>query len=112
MEFKWIVLVISIWLLLSALCGVAEGELLGGGIDPETGEAIHTSVLNTLMTNSIISASFWGAAFNMAKFNYPAVFSGSWEFLRWLFLVPLSTAFIIMFGGWIAAHIPVIGRGT
>jgi len=112
MEMKWIVLVISAWIVVSLLVGVVEGLIMGGDIDPMTGESVQPGVLNTLLSAKITSLAFWGAVVNMASFHFPSIFYGEWAILQWIFFLPISIAFLIMMAGYIASHIPVIGRGS
>jgi hypothetical protein len=112
MEFKWIVVIITIWIIVSLLVGFVEAAMLGGDIDPMTGEPTQPGVLNTLMNSKITSLAFWGAVMAMATFHFPAIFYGGYVILQWIFFVPIFAAFLIMMAGYIASHIPVIGRGS
>ena len=126
MSFKWIVFVVMVWVVVSLLVGVVENAMIGGAIDAETGEPIQTSVLNDLMTSPVFTGQtlgakmsavfndekFWGAIFSMTIFRFPAIFYGGWVFLQWVFFFPFCIAFVIMMGGWLLAHIPIVGRGT
>ena len=106
MTFKWIIFTVSVWIVLSFLCGIVEGALLSGG----TGET--QSTLNTLMKANFASMDFWKSLGSMIVFNFPALFTGSYKMLQWIFFLPLAMAFGMMMGGFILSHIPVIGRGT
>ena len=126
MAFKWIVFVVTAWILVSLLGGVVENVVIGGAVDPATGLPIQTSVLNDLMSSPVMTnqsfgakvsamftdTQFWSAIAAMVTFNFPAIFHGAWGMLQWAFFLPFCIAFIIMMGGYIMAHIPVIGRGT
>lgn len=126
MSPKWIILVVMVWIILAVLVGVAEDAFIGGGIDPATGEPIQTSVLNDLMTSKTLTAPtlgarismsfsddvFWSAIATMMLFDFPGIFYGSWMMLQWIFFLPLMIGFAIILGGYIMAHIPVIGRGS
>ena len=126
MAFKWIVFLLSAWIIVSLLVGVVENVMVGGAIDPDTGESIQIGVLNTLLNSPVITnqslggkfaaaftdTQFWGAIAAMVTFHFPAIFYGAWQTLQWVFFVPFCVAFVIMMGGYIMAHIPIIGRGT
>lgn len=126
MAFKWIVFVVTAWIVVSLLVGVVENVVIGGAIDPETGEPIQISVLNDLMNSPVITNQsfgakvsalfsddkFWIAVGAMITFRFPAIFYGAWATLQWVFFLPFCVAFIIMMGGYMAAHIPLVGRGT
>ena len=126
MAFKWIVFVLTAWIVVSLLVGVVDNAMIGGTIDPDTGEPTATSVLNDLMTSPVITnqsfgakfsavftdTTFWSAIGTMMLFRFPSIFHGAWAILQWVFFFPFCVAFIIMMGGYIMAHIPIIGRGT
>jgi len=110
MQLKWIVFLVMLWMVVSLLVGVAEGALFGGAVDPVTGEPQAVSLIERAMAGSIGERA--GAFWSMLWFNFPAIFSGGWEVLRWVFLLPFSIAFGVMLTGYILAHIPVFGRGS
>lgn len=126
MAFKWIVFVVTAWIVVSLLVGVVDNTMIGGAIDSETGEPIQTSVLNDLVTSPVFTSQtlggrfsavftdlqFWSAVFAMITFNFPSIFYGAWVILQWVFFFPFCIAFLIMMGGYIMAHIPIVGRGT
>ncbi len=105
MSFKIIVFVTTIWIVVSLICGAIEGALLGSG-------GASQDVLSTLMESDFGSSSFWGALVAMITFDFPTLFQGPYAILQWVFFLPLLLAFGVMFGGFILAHIPLIGRGT
>lgn len=107
MSFKIILFTVTTWMVLSLLCGVCEGALMS------TAEgAASVSNISTLAQGDFASWTFWKTIGNMITFNFPYLFTGPYVILQWVFFVPLVLAFGIMMGGFILAHIPLIGRGT
>lgn len=110
MEVKWIILLVSAWIVVALLAGVAQDTMIGGDtIDPDTGESITTSTLNDLAVGSFSQRAH--AIVSVMSFDFPAIFHGGWAILRWIFFLPFVIAFGIMMLAYILAHIPVIGRG-
>jgi len=99
MQFKWVVLVTSIWILLALLGGVMEGAYLTGG---------EQSTLNTIMSSKVMTSTtiwgriagvftdgaFWNALFSMLMFDF-AMFEGEWVILQWVFFLPILVAFVV-----------------
>ena len=126
MSPKWIVFILMAWIVTSMLCGVAENAVIGGAIDPETGDPIQTSVLNDLAQSKVLTAptlgakisaaftdgAFWSALAHIIAFQFPAIFHGSWIIFQWVFFLPFVIAFGVCMMGYIMSHIPVIGRGS
>ena len=110
MQLKWIAFVLMAWVITSLLVGVAAGALVGGTIDPHTGETLTAITINDLMHGDFFTRA--GALGNMMVFNFPSVFYGGWAILRWIFFIPFAAAFGVMMLGYLLAHIPIIGRGT
>lgn len=110
MQFKWIVFVLTAWILVAFLVGVVEGAMVGGPIDVETGEPSATTVIYNLMNGSFSARA--NAFVGMMAFHFPAIFHGGYAFFQWVFFLPFIIAFAVMMLGYILAHIPVIGRGT
>lgn len=110
MELKWIIFVVMLWVVTSLLVGVAQGVMIGGAVDPVTGEPQATSIIDTLEGGSFTERV--GALGNMLTFNFPEIFAGGWAILRWIFFLPFVIAFAVMALGYALSHIPVIGRGS
>lgn len=110
MQFKWIVFVLMVWILVAFLVGVVEGVMVGGPIDPETGVASATTIIHDLMNGSFFARA--NAFVGMMAFDFPTIFHGGYAFLKWVFFLPFVVAFAVMMLGYILAHIPVIGRGS
>lgn len=110
MDFKWIVFVVMAWIVVALLAGVAEGSLVGGSYDPDTGEPTAAGTLSSFLDGDFFQRA--GALADMMTFNFPAIFTGSWAILRWIFFIPFVTAFAVTMLGYILAHIPVVGRGS
>jgi len=99
MSFKWVVLIVSIWIVLSLLGGIMEGAYVGGS---------EQSTLNTLMSSRVMTSTsiwgkiagvftdgaFWDALFTMMMFRF-AMFTGEWVILQWIFFLPLLVAFVV-----------------
>jgi len=99
MQFKWLVVIVSIWILLALLGGIMEGAYL------EHGEQGH---LNTIMSSKVVESttiwgkiaglftdrSFWDALGNIIIFNF-AMFEGPWVILQWVFFLPLAVATLV-----------------
>ena len=107
MSFKLIVFVVTTWIVLSLLCGICEGVLLSSA----SGGASVANI-SVLMEFDIGNRDFWDTVGNMITFNFPYLFTGPYVILQCVFFLPFAVAFGIMFGGYILAHIPIIGRGT
>jgi len=99
MQFKWLVLVVSIWILLALLGGIMEGAYLEGD---------EQGTLNTLMSSRVMTSTtflgriagiftdgaFWGALFSILTFQF-AMFTGPWVMLQWVFFLPLAVATVV-----------------
>lgn len=110
MELKWIIFVLTLWIVVSLLVGVAEGVMIGGAVDPSTGEPQATSTIQDLLSGSF--SERMGALGNMITFDFPSIFYGGWAILKWIFFLPFAIAFAVMTAGYALAHIPVFGRGS
>lgn len=97
MNPKWTVFILMAWIAISLLVGVAENALVGGAMDSATGLPMQTSVLNDLLTSKL-GGTFWSAIGNMATFNFPGIFYGSWAIFRWIFFLVLGIAFMLSLG--------------
>jgi len=103
MSFKWLFYTVTVWTVLAFLCGLVEGAMVTAGAQ---------NTLNTIMQSDFASSAFWSSLADMMTFNFPALFSGSYTMLRWVFFMPLALTFGVMMGGFILSHIPIIGRGS
>lgn len=107
MSPKWIVFILMAWVVTSLLVGVVDHAMVGGGTDPDSGEAMTTTVLNDLMTSKTLTAptlgakiassftdgQFWSAIGHMMLFDFPSVFHGGWMILQWIFFMPFCIGF-------------------
>jgi len=99
MSPKWIIFLITTWLILAILGGVIEGAYVG------TGAGTEQTVLNTLMNCKVMtSTTIWGkisgvftdssffwAMFKVLTFDF-VFFTGVWEIVRWVFFLPIAIA--------------------
>ena len=121
MKPGWIIGIVMAFVILSIVMGVAENAYIS---------ANETSVLSTLgrpflettafggitaAIGMVFSGEFWGAMWRMLSWDYPAVFYGAWEIVRFVFLIPLSIGFVIsivlVIGSAIASTVSrIVGR--
>ena len=99
MSPKWIILVVSIWVVLGLIGGVMEGAYMGHG---------EHSTLNRLVTSQVMSSTtlwgrisgvftdgdFWGALAKLITFDL-AMFVGAWEIFKWILFFPLTVALVL-----------------
>ena len=99
MNPKWIILVVSIWVVLGLMGGVMEGAYMGND---------EHSTLNCLVTSQVMSATtlwgrisgiftdgeFWSALLKLITFDL-AMFVGAWEIFKWILFLPLTIALVL-----------------
>lgn len=102
MNPKWVIGIVTLWLILGLLGGVIENAYLGSD---------EQSKLNTLMTpllaestwdfigkmvTALITPAWWGALVGMFMFDF-AMFTGAMVIFQWILFLPLATGVIISF---------------
>ena len=104
MNPKWIIFLVTAWLILALLGGVIDNAFIG------TGSGSEQSTLNTLMSFKVFTGievfgivtlplpnlAFFGALVQLFTFDL-AMFEGSTEIFRWMFFLPIAIAIGISF---------------
>ena len=99
MNPKWIILVVSIWIVLGLIGGIMEGAYMGSG---------EESTLNSLMTSQVMTSTTlwgrisgvftdgqaWGALVKLVTFDL-AMFEGGWAIFQWIFFFPMAIALVL-----------------
>jgi hypothetical protein len=105
MQLKWVVFMLTLWIVVAFMVGIAEGAMIGGMVDAD-GQPITMSMIERLTDGSV--GEKVGAFLGMMRFNF-SIFDGDWAILQWIFFLPFAVAF----GIFAAAYTwrAVLGRG-
>lgn len=94
LQTKWLVFLSMLWVSGMLICGVVEQQFLGSS---------EASLLNTVMNFNVFSTTtvfgvipipvpnteWFGAIAQMLVFDF-AIFSGTWEMVRWIIFMPIA----------------------
>jgi len=118
---KWLMFLLLMFSITSALVGVADITYLGPYAQHSPmfpvfemfGAASSSTAGTTATFNWIDPGAVWGLFVNALSWRYSVLeHSAFGNFVRWVFLIPLSAGLLISLGLMLWTHIPLLGRGS
>ncbi len=103
MPFKWLLLVLGLWMAMGFFGGAVNGVTVDGQqtntlmlfMEPLTQSTAIPLVGNVVA--AVTDPDWWSAAVQMATFDFPAIFpyNSSWQLIRWGIFMVIGAAFML-----------------
>ena len=97
MNPKWIIGIITLWVLLGLMGGIIEHAYLGGDEESKLEILLAPLLADSIweflgsMVSSVTTMDWWSALIGMFMMNF-AMFTGVWIVVQWVFFLPLAIA--------------------